>query len=298
MRAPATARYARLRAVFFSLSEEKRHEGTGRGTHRRGPELTSDGAGAARVYRGHHSRQFGRRPAGRDGRSPQPVARGRRNDGLRPHGRLPIPGAAARPVRNHGRAAGISVREVVERRPRARTDSQSGSRHGRRRRHGSDQGHRGFAPHRRQAELGGRQRGGRDDPADSEGARLRRARHVGARHHQRVEKPRYPDRRSERRRQPVPHRWRRHDESVERHVGQDPPAGFRRHRPGQGQRLRGGVSRLDRRRDQRDHEVGRQRVPRRRRHLFHERRAAGRRPPDPPVESGEPDDRGVRHDAG
>ena len=42
------------------------------------------------------------------------------------------------------------------------------------------------------------------------------------------------------------------------------PAGLRRHRAGQGERLRRGIPRLARRRDQRHHEVGRQRVPRRR----------------------------------
>ena len=91
-----------------------------------------------------------------------------------------------------------------------------------------------------------------------EGPRLRDARHVGARHHQRGPQSRHPDRRRERRRQPVPHRRRGHDEPAERHVGQGAAAGLRRHRAGEGQRLRGRVPRLDRRRDQRDHEVGRQ----------------------------------------
>ena len=57
-------------------------------------------AGAARVDRGHDSRQLRWRAAGRDGRSAKPVARRRADDGDRRPGRLSLPGARAGPIRD------------------------------------------------------------------------------------------------------------------------------------------------------------------------------------------------------
>ena len=75
-------------------------------------------------------------------------------------------------------------------------------------------------------------------------------------------------------------------------------ARLRRHRAGEGERLRGRVPRVARRRHQRHHQVGRQSVSRQRRHLLHRRQPAGRRPPDAAAQPVETEPRRVRHDPG
>ena len=82
-------------------------------------------------------------------------------------GHVPVSGASARPLRSDGDAAGISAGEGSGRAPGARPDPQNRSRDAGRRAGRDRQGDRRVAAHRRQAELGRRERPGGNDRAHS-----------------------------------------------------------------------------------------------------------------------------------